>query len=102
MYTVPGEELYLGSTPHPVTVANKGLQEFPKNVMILLVTVTWLGGVDPTYIKQCLGKLGDVVICLIWGTDHKPTHMSTSRLAHLGFSYNIRGKKLFIQPGKDR
>ena len=41
--------LYVGSTPHPVTVANEGLQGFPtKNVIILVVTVTgW--GVDLCY-----------------------------------------------------
>ena len=35
---------YLGSTPHPVTVANEGLQGFPiKNVIILVVTVSGWG-----------------------------------------------------------
>ena len=29
----------LGSTPHPLTVANKGLEDFPtKNVILLVVT----------------------------------------------------------------
>ena len=43
------KSLYLGSTPHPVTVANEGFLGFPtKNVIILVVTVTgW--GVDLTY-----------------------------------------------------
>ena len=41
---------YLGSTPHPVTVVNEGLQGFPiKSVIILVVTVTGRGvRVDPT------------------------------------------------------
>ena len=46
---------YIGSTPHPVTVANEGLQGFPtKNVIILVVTVTgW--GVDLNHTFSCKG-----------------------------------------------
>ena len=41
--------IWLGSAPHPITVANKGLSGFPtKNVIILVVTVAgW--GEDPRY-----------------------------------------------------
>ena len=51
----------LGSTPHPVTVANEGLQGFPiKNVIFLVVTVTGRG-VDP---RKTLLKW------MIWGFSH--------------------------------
>ena len=37
--------IYIGSTPHPVTVANEGLQGFPtKNVIIPVVTGILGGG----------------------------------------------------------
>ncbi len=44
-----GKNIWVGSTPHPVTVANKSVLAFPtENAIILVVTVAgW--GVDPTY-----------------------------------------------------
>ena len=55
-----------GSSPHPVAVANKGLQRFPtKNVMILVVTVT---GVDPKDVIQPFCGCSDVLFLEGQGT----------------------------------